>query len=383
MSEPGVFWETWGEHEAILLKPPRSPRRVQPPRPRTAVLFPRREGFYTELGGFLPEVRLRFETYGRLSKRRDNAVLVFHALTGSAHLAGRYTDEVFEGLSPCEKAFGREGWWDGLVGPGRVLDPALHYVISANHLGSCYGSTGPTSIDPGTGRPYGRDFPPLTIRDMARAQARLLDHLGVEKATVIGGSLGGMVALEFALMYPERVKALVVFAVPPVHGPWARAFNRLAREAILSDPGFAEGQYEVQPEGLRLARAIAMLSYRAPKGFRQRWQSDPVQGENYVLYQGEKFIRRFDANTYLVLSQAMDTHDVGRGRGGVEAALARLKGVRAVFVGIDTDLLYPAEEVREMARLAGGVYREIKSPHGHDAFLIEMDQVEGVLEDAL
>ena len=380
MSEPSVLWETWGEHEAILLKPPRSPRRVPPPVPRTAVLFSRREGFYTELGGFLPEVRLRFETYGRLSRRRDNAVLVFHALTGSAHLAGQYSEEVFARLSPLERAFGREGWWDGLVGPGRVLDPALYYVVSANHLGSCYGSTGPTSIDPRTDRPYGQDFPPLTVRDLARAQARLLDHLGVERVTVIGGSLGGMVALEFALMYPERVEKLVVLAAPPVHGPWARAFNRLSREAILKDPGFAEGRYERQPQGLKLARAIAMLSYRAPESFQRRWADDPAQGEAYVVYQGEKFVRRFDANTYLVLSHAMDTHDVGRGRGGVEAALARLRGIRSLFVGIDSDLLYPKEEVREMARLAGGRYQEIQSPHGHDAFLIETDQVERILD---
>lgn len=199
----------------------------------------------------------------------------------------------------------------------------------------------------------------------------------------MGGSLGGMVALEFALMYPERVEKLAVLAAPPVHGPWARAFNRLSREAILKDPGFAQGQYTRQPEGLKLARAIAMLSYRAPESFRKRWADEPVQGESYVIYQGEKFIGRFDANTYLVLSQAMDTHDVGRGRGGVEAALARLRGMKTLFVGIDTDLLYPKEEVREMARLAGGRYQEIQSPHGHDAFLIETDQVERILDSFL
>lgn len=311
MSE--IALETWGEHEALILKPPRSPLSIPPPRPRTAVLFPRREGFYTELGGYLPEVRLRFETYGRLSRRRDNAVLVFHALTGSAHLAGTYDEATFQSLSPLEKAFGKEGWWDALVGPGRILDPALYYVISANHLGSCYGSTGPLSPDPRTGRPYGQDFPPLTIRDLARAQARLLDHLGVERAIVIGGSLGGMVALEFALMYPERVKKLIVLAAPARHGPWARAFNHLSRQAILQDPGYWEGH--PAPKGMALARGIAMMSYRAPRGFEERWGEAPERGESYLDYQGEKFLKRFHAESYLVLSRAMDTHHVGRGRG--------------------------------------------------------------------
>jgi homoserine O-acetyltransferase len=326
----------------------------------------------------LPEVRLRFETYGGLSRKRDNAVLVFHALTGSAHLAGVYDEATFQSLSPLERAFGKEGWWDSLVGPGRILDPSLYYVISANHLGSCYGSTGPLSLDPRTGKPYGKDFPPLTIRDLARAQARLLDHLGVEKATVIGGSLGGMVALEFALMYPERVRKLVVLAAPPRHGPWARAFNHLARQAILLDPEYQEGH--PAPRGMALARGIAMMSYRAPEGFAARWQEAPELGEAYLDYQGEKFLKRFHAESYLVLSRAMDTHDVGRGRGGLEAALRRLQDLPALFVGIDTDLLYPAWEVREAARLAGARYREIKSPHGHDAFLIETDQVEEILE---
>ncbi len=379
MSE--ITLETWGEHEALLLKPPRSPLTVPPPRPRTAVLFPRREGFYTELGGFLPEVRLRFETYGRLARSRKNAVLVFHALTGSAHLAGTYDEKTFKGLSPLEQAFGPTGWWDSLVGPGRILDPALYYVISANHLGSCYGSTGPLSPDPRTGKPYGRAFPPLTVRDLARAQARLLDHLGVEEVTAIGGSLGGMVALEFALMYPERVRKLVVLAAPPRHGPWARAFNHLARQAILLDPAYRQG--DPAPQGMALARGIAMMSYRAPQGFRLRWEEEPEKGETYLDHQGEKFLKRFHAESYLVLSRAMDTHDVGRGRGGVAEALRRLRGIPSLFVGIDTDLLYPKEEVQEMATLAGGRYREIKSPHGHDAFLIETDQVEAILEGFL
>ncbi|RIH82572.1 Homoserine O-acetyltransferase [Meiothermus luteus] len=375
-----LIQEAWGDHEALLIKPPKSRGRVPPPMPAEARVDTQ---FRLEYGGVLPEVVLRYETYGSLNPSRSNAVLVFHAWTGSAHLAGTYTPETLKRLPELDQAFGPEGWWDELAGPGRMLDTDKYFVLCANHIGSCYGSTGPLSINPATGRPYGPDFPKLTVRDLAKAQARLLDFLGIERVSLLGGSLGGMVALEFALMFPERVNKLVVLAAPAVHGPWARAFNRLSREAVRTDPAYRNGYYTEQPLGLQLGRAIAMLSFRSPASFRLRWQAHPERGESYVLYQGEKFARRFDANAYLVLSEAMDTHDVGRGRGGVEAALRRLRGIPSLFVGIDTDLLYTAAEVREAALLAGGQYREIKSPHGHDAFLIETDQVETILGDFL
>ncbi|MCL4455267.1 MAG: homoserine O-acetyltransferase [Deinococcus sp.] len=377
--EGTLVYEAWGDHGALLIKPPRSRGRVAPPEPRSLVLE-KQQGFTLELGGELPEVQLAFETYGTLSASGDNAVLVFHALTGSAHLAGTYTEETLQALSPLNQAFGPEGWWDQLVGPGRLLDPGKHYVICANHVGSCYGSTGTLSIDPRTGQAYGKNFPQLTVRDLAKLQAKLVEQLGVKKVTVLGGSLGGMVALEFALLFPERVAKLVVLAAPAVHSPWARAFNRLSREAILSDAGYLSGEYLKQPAGLQMARAIAMLSYRSPSSFIARWGDEPELGESYLIYQGEKFARRFDANAYLVLSNAMDTHDVGRGRGGIEAALAPLVGLPSLFVGIDTDILYTAPEVRELARMSGGRYAEITSPHGHDSFLIETDQVERILE---
>ena len=379
--DPGgdLIRETWGEHEALLYKPPRSRGRVTPPQPQTVRLTAPGEVFGLEQGGLLPELHLRYEAYGQLNRARDNAVLVFHAWTGSAHLAGTYDEPTLRLLSPLEQAFGADGWWDALVGPGRVLDSDQKFVICANHLGSCYGSTGPLSRNPLTGEPYGPEFPAITVRDMARAQARLLDHLGIEKVTVLGGSLGGMVALEFALLYPRRVRQLVVLAAPSVHGPWARAFNRLSREAVLSDPAYRGGYYSEQPLGLQLGRAIAMLSFRSPESFNLRWNDSPAKGESYVLYQGEKFIRRFDANAYLTLSNAMDTHDVTRGRGSLEAALNRLRSIPSLWVGIDTDVLYTAAEVRLGALLSGGEYREIQSPHGHDAFLIETDQVEEIL----
>jgi homoserine O-acetyltransferase len=352
------------------------------PQPGDAVLWGSPGGLLLERGGMLPEVRLRYQTYGSLNARRDNAILIFHALTGSAHLAGRYSREVWAGLSAGEQAFGRLGWWDRLVGPGKPFDTRRDYVICANHLGSCYGSTGPLSSDPRHGHPYGPKFPEVTVGDLARVQAGLLDHLGVETAMLVGGSLGGMVALEFALAFPQRSRRLIVVAAPARHGPWARGWNRLAREAIRLDPGYHDGRYQQQPHGLALARAIATLSYRAPPSFEQRWEAEPAQCETYLLRQGGKFLHRFDANSYLTLSHAMDSHDVGRGRGGLVKALARLKPP-ALFIGIDSDVLYPCAEVQEAARLANAEFAVLTSLHGHDAFLLEDAQVAALVNEFL
>lgn len=361
--------------------PVTAPGQVEPPVPGLTTLTRPDEGFALETGTILPELKLRYETYGEY--RGDNAVLVFHALTGSAHLAGSYTEETLASLTPLEQAFGPNGWWDELVGQGRLLDPSHHYIISANHIGSCYGSTGPVSVNPATGMAYGPDFPQISVRDMVRTQILLLDQLGVEEVTLVGGSLGGMIALEFALLYPERTHKLAVMAAPPVHGPWARAFNRLSRDSITGDPGYQGGRYTEQPAGLRMARSIAMLSYRSPGSFQERWQEAPEQGESYVTYQGEKFLKRFDANTYIALSQAMDTHDVGRGRGNTVEALDNLSSIPSLFIGINSDVLYTASEVRACAEDAGGEYAEITSPHGHDAFLLEMKQLDAILRPFL
>lgn len=360
--------------------PVSAPGQVESPLPNLARLTRPGEGFELESGMVLPELNLRYQTYGNY---RGDAVLVFHALTGSAHLAGTYSQETLASLTPLEQAFGPNGWWGELVGRGRLLDPDRHFIISANHIGSCYGSTGPVSINPATGQTYGPDFPNISIRDMVRSQILLLDWLGVEEVIPIGGSLGGMVALEFALLYPQRTRKLVVMAAPPVHGPWARAFNRLSRDSITNDPGYQGGRYSEQPAGLSMARSIAMLSYRSPGSFRERWQEDPEQGESYVTYQGEKFLKRFDANSYISLSQAMDTHDVGRGRGNTIEALDNLSSIPSLFVGINSDVLYTASEVRAAAEDAGGQYAEIDSPHGHDAFLLEMEQLDAILRPFL
>ncbi|MFO1429804.1 MAG: homoserine O-acetyltransferase [Candidatus Competibacteraceae bacterium] len=344
------------------------------PQPREALLWSRADGYTLELGGRLQQVSLRYQAYGQLNAARDNAILVFHALSGSAHVAGRYADPVWARLSPGEQAFGRDGWWDALIGPGKLFDTDRYYVICANHLGSCYGSTGPLTRDLANGRRYGSDFPAVTVRDLARVQARLLERLGVNQAILVGGSLGGMVALEFALLFPERSRRLLLLAAPGRHGPWARAWNRLAREAIRQDPAYQAGRYRQQPGGMALARALAMLSYRAPTSFEQRWRTEPAAGEHYLLRQGEKFLERFDANSYLVLSAAMDTHDIGRDRGGLKSALRRLR-LPMLFLGVDSDLLYPAAEVEELAHWAGADFALLHSPHGHDAFLIETRQV--------
>ena len=342
-----LLYEEIGDHEALALLPEPADGELYPTPEDASLGRLRLEG-----GGEIADLRLRYETYGQLSPARDNAVVVFHALTGSAHAAGVYTDEVLARLSPYERAFGARGWWSEVVGPGRTLDTNRYFVISANVPGSCYGSSGPAA-DPG--------FPQLSIRDMVWAQAALLDRLGVPAARVVGGSMGGMLALEFALTYPDRTQALAVFAAPARQTPWARAWQHLQRTAARRGD-------------LALARAVSMLSYRHPRGFDERWRDDPERAESYLDYQGSKFTGRFSPASYELLTLAMDGHDVGSDRGGVEAALARLEAP-ALFVGIDTDLLYPAEEVLRTAALARAEYAEIKSAHGHDGFLIESDQV--------
>lgn len=378
MLQRSLVYEEWGDHEAVLLRPVQEPAWRELCVPRSVVLSAGSSLLKLELGGVLPEVEVRFETYGRLSAARDNAVLVFHALTGSAHLAGQYDQATLERLSPLEQAFGAQGWWDAQVGPGRPLDPERYYIISANLLGSCYGTTGPTSKNPLSQQAYGPDFPELTMRDLARVQARLLDYLGVNRVRVLGSSMGGMVALEFAIMFPERTRRALVVAAPARQGPWARGFARAGREAILNDPAYTGGRYIGQPPGLAAAREIAMLSYRSPQSFSRRWREEPAAGESYLAYQGRKFRGRFDAQAYLALTMAMDRHDISRDRSSIPEVLAGLR-TDVDFVGIDSDLLYPASEVREAAGLVGGDYAELKSLHGHDAFLIEHAQVAALL----
>jgi homoserine O-acetyltransferase/O-succinyltransferase len=343
-----------------------------------------------EGGGALREVTVAYETWGQLADDAGNAVLVCHALTGDSHVAGR--------IGPGHPT---PGWWDPLVGPGRVLDTNRHFIVCANVLGGCQGSTGPASLDPATGRPHASGFPMVTIRDMVRTQAALADHLRVDRwLAVVGGSMGGMQVLEWAVMFPDRVKAIAALATTSAATAQQIAWSSIQRHAIATDPGWRGGEFydatdgEGPQHGLSLARQLAQVTYRSERVFAERfgrgaldeldftqWQRFDVEG--YLHYHGQKLVRRFDANTYLVLSKAMDLHDLGRGRGGVHRALGRVRA-QVLAMGIDSDGLFPpylqrdiVEGIRSHGRQAR--YVEINSPDGHDGFLLATDQVAAAL----
>lgn len=339
--------------------------------------------FVTEGGLSLPGARLAYETWGELSPERDNAVLILHALTGDSHIAGT--------AGPGHPT---DGWWDELVGPGKPIDTDRWFVVAPNMLGGCQGSTGPASIAP-DGYEWGSRFPYLTIRDQVAAQVSLADALGVDVwAGVIGGSMGGMHALEWAVTHPARVARLAVLSSPPTTTADQIALNSVQLDAIRVDPRFAGGDYydsvDGPHRGLALARRMALLNYRSPTElnarFQRSWQSgkSPLgQGgrfavESYLDFHGNRFTRRFDANSYLVVVEAMNSHDIGRDRGGIDAALA-LVTARTLVIGIDTDRLFPVEGQR---RIADGIATTIDtdavvltSDFGHDGFLIETQAV--------
>lgn len=320
------------------------------------------EPFPLELGGELPGVRVAYRTWGRLAPGGDNAVLVCHALTGSADA---------------------DSWWGPLIGEGRALDPRQDFIVCSNVLGGCAGTTGPASEAP-DGEPWGSRFPSVTIGDMVRLQAALLEALGVRHLRlVIGGSMGGMQVLEWAARYPERVEAIAPFAVGARHSPWCIGLHAAQRAAIEADPQFRGGSYKPQEppaRGLAVARMIAMASYRSWQSFQMRFGRDArptgqFQVDSYLQHQGRKLVARFDANSYLTLTGAMDAFDLGRGRGGYEAALRQVRQP-ALVVGIDTDVLYPLQEQEELARmLPAGELWLLRSPEGHDAFLVEAQQL--------
>ncbi len=311
-----------------------------------------------ESGESLPQVRVAYRTWGR---PRRNATLVCHALTGSADA---------------------DDWWADLFGPGRALDPDRDYIVCANVLGGCYGTTGPTSRAVGAFEPYGGSFPAVTIRDIVHIQARLLDQLGVETLDlVVGGSMGAMQVLEWALLYPDRVDAIAPIAAGATQSAWGVALSEAQRQAIKADANFAAGRYSLgsgPAQGLAAARSMAMISYRSPQNFDVRFGRDAngegdYEVQNYLRHQGTKLVDRFDANTYLTLIDAMDSHDVGRGRGSVDDALGSINQP-ALVISVSSDGLYPAEEVASVAQaLPRGELREIHAPHGHDAFLIRIN----------
>lgn len=330
-----------------------------------------------ENGEILSQVEVAVEAAGREPEADgSNIVLVCHALTGDAHAVG---DEE------------QPGWWDGLIGPGKSIDTDRYHVLTLNVLGGCGGTTGPASMDPATGQPYGTRFPMISIRDMVSVQKRCLEKLGISRVEmVIGGSMGGMLVLEWGILHPTFARKLVPLATAAALTPTAIAFNDIGRQAILADPGYRQGDYYPGPgpvQGLAVARMMAMVTYRTPQLFEKRFSRNlqsggsPIQPdslfqvESYLRHQGKKLVQRFDANSYLYLLKAMDTHDLGRDRGGVERALAAVEA-EVLIVGIREDQLFPIRQQRELFTLlkSRGVkceLLEISSEYGHDAFLVE------------
>lgn len=346
------------------------------------------EPFKMECGRKLPEVTIAYETYGRLNGDKSNVILVCHALTGDSH-ASDWCDENY-------KEEIADGWWEGTIGKGKAFDPEKYFIVCPNILGSCYGSTGPYSINPETGRKYGMDFPQMTVRDIVHTQHKLMNHLGIKKIkSIAGGSLGGMQVLEWALLYPECVESIIPIATASRHSAWAIGLNEIQRKVIMEDPDWNNGNYIKQPaKGLESARMLGMITFRTQESYQKKFgrkiRKEAVDGfnsfyevESYLRYQGEKLVKRYDANTYIYISRTCDLHDVTKGRGTLEESLGRIKA-KTLCIGIDTDLLYPSKEQKEIADLIpGGVYKEISSMHGHDAFLIEFEQMDKILKEFL
>ena len=339
-----------------------------------------------ESGQTLTGARLAYESWGTLNQDKSNAVLVLHALTGDSHLIG-----------DAGNGHATSGWWNGIVGPGLAIDTDKFFVLTPNVLGGCQGSTGPSSLDQ-NGREYGPSFPQLTIRDQSEAFLKLSDQLGIDKYfAIIGGSMAGMHALEIAIDHPERLERLGILAAPPYSTADQIALNTVQLEAIRSDSGFAAGwYYDAKPgfgphKGLALARRMALLNYRSPKELNERfarsWQSQvsPLTErgkyavESYLDFHGNKFVRRFDANSYITLVSAMNSHDLGRDRGSVEEALQQIS-CPTLVLGVDSDRLFPLSGQELIAEhvsgeLVGGGLQVIQSEYGHDGFLIEAKEV--------
>jgi len=325
-------------------------------------------GFRLEDGTTLEQVPVAYRTWGRLAPDGANAVVVCHALTGNADAAA---------------------WWRELLGPGRALDTDRDFIVCANVLGSPYGTASPVTTNPATGRPYGADFPVPTIRDTVALHRLLLERLGVRRVRfAIGGSMGGMQALEWAF-HGDFVRGIVPIGVGGRHSAWCIGWSETQRQAIFADPAWQGGGYapgEGPVTGLAIARMMAMISYRSFASFERRFGHERGESgdsrfavESYLGHQGEKLVRRFDANCYVRLTQSMDTHDVARGRGDYHDVLAGVKQP-ALVIGIDTDVLYPLDEQRELARhMPLARLAVLESEHGHDAFLIEQDQVNALV----
>ncbi|MEI8033313.1 MAG: homoserine O-acetyltransferase [Chlorobiaceae bacterium] len=338
---------------------------------RDTMFFDSAEPFTPELGGILPSLRVAYRTWGTLNAQKDNVILICHALTGSADV---------------------DAWWDGMFTKGGAFDASTDFIICSNVLGSCYGTTGPLSLNPLSGRHYGPDFPRITIRDMVRVQRLLLAGLGIDRIKLaVGASLGGMQVLEWGFLYPEVVGSLMPMGASGRHSAWCIAQSEAQRQAIFADRDWSEGWYtESHPpaRGLSAARMMAMCSYRSFENFQTRFGREVQHGntfkaESYLHHQGRKLVERFDANTYVTLTRAMDMHDLGRQRGAYEEVLRSMQ-LPVEILSINSDTLYPKEEQEELARLfpkSSILY--LDEPYGHDAFLIDVKTVSRMVREFL
>jgi homoserine O-acetyltransferase len=343
-----------------------------------------------ESGRILGPITLAYETCGELNSDRSNAVLIAHAWTGDAHVAGRYSMD--------DK---KPGWWDAIIGPGRLLDTDRYFVICANVIGSCYGSTGPASINPRTGKKYNLSFPVITVRDMVRAQVLLLDHLGINRLlTVLGGSMGGMQAQEWATQFPNRIASAVILASTARNSAQAIALNAVARWAIFNDPTWKKGEYRKNPkDGLALARGIGHITFLSDESmtakFDRRFSAKDglfdffgqFEVERYLNYNGYNFVDRFDTNSFLYLAKALDLYDVSLGYESMEEAMEQVT-VPLQFFAFSSDWLYPPYQTEEMVSALKKLGREveyhlIQSSYGHDAFLLEHETFAPLVRDFL
>ncbi len=350
------------------------------------------EGLKLQCGQLLAPITLRYETYGTLSPNADNAILIEHALSGDAHVAGYYSES-------DEKP----GWWDTMVGPGKTFDTNKYFIVCSNVIGGCSGSTGPGSMNPATGTRYGMDFPFVTIADMVHAQKKLMDHLGIRKwLCVAGGSMGGMQVLRWALLYPDCMESIIPIATTSRISAQSIAFNWVGREAIMSDPEWNGGHYTDQPDrGLAIARMLAHITYLSEESMRRKFgrklQSatdysfdfdKDFSVESYLEHQGMRFVDRFDANAYLYITRAIDYFDVAdKSNGDLAKGLAPIQ-CKTLVVSFSSDWLFPPEQSREMVRgmLKNGLdvtYCNIKSSYGHDAFLLEDDTLGRLISNFL
>ncbi len=345
-----------------------------------------------DCGKTLRGVTLRYETYGTLSPEKDNAILVEHALTGDAHLAGRHSEDD-----------AKPGWWDAVVGPGKPFDTDKYFIVCSNIIGGCSGSTGPRSIDPATGKRYNMNFPVITIGDMVRAQKRLMDHLGIRRwLAVAGGSMGGMLALQWAIDYPNCVCGHICIATTSRISPQSIAFNWVGREAIMSDPQWKNGEYEEQPQkGLAIARMLAHITYLSEESMRRKFGrllqdsedysfdfDKDFRIESYLQHQGTRFVERFDANSYLYITRAIDYFDISdASEGDMAKAFSRTKAPFLV-VSFTSDWLFPSYQSREIVKALldnrlDVTFCNIESSYGHDAFLLETETLGSLISSFL